>query len=155
MKPAPSLPLLFLSTIKKLPPQPSSFYTPRRTSNFVVRYFMFDFRRDFPRFLSRISDKIAILCWISDAIFLKSKIKSRKSNTISLQKLPKSLRVGSKSQCKRPAKFQTAVFMCRFPCPGMLLYRETAHLPLSACLLTTNRVFPPLDGSRQHKQQMT
>jgi len=39
MKPAASLPALFLSTIKKLPPQPASFYTPRRNSNFVVRDF--------------------------------------------------------------------------------------------------------------------
>jgi len=35
MKPAPSLPALFVSTIKKLPPKPASFYTPRRNSNFV------------------------------------------------------------------------------------------------------------------------
>jgi len=40
MKPAPSLPALFLSDIKKLPPQPASFYTPRRNFNFVVRDFM-------------------------------------------------------------------------------------------------------------------
>jgi len=30
MKPAPSLPVLFLLTIKKLPPQPASFYKPPR-----------------------------------------------------------------------------------------------------------------------------
>jgi len=44
MKPAPSLPALFLSAIKKLPPQPASFYAPRRNLNsnrdFVARDFM-------------------------------------------------------------------------------------------------------------------
>ena len=35
VKPAPSLPALFLSTIiKKLPPQPASFYTTRWNSDF-------------------------------------------------------------------------------------------------------------------------
>jgi len=37
MQPAPSLPALFLQTIKKLPPQPAGFYTPRRKSKFGVR----------------------------------------------------------------------------------------------------------------------
>jgi len=36
MKPAPSLPALFLSTIKKLPLLPASFCTPRKNSYFVV-----------------------------------------------------------------------------------------------------------------------
>jgi len=40
MKPVPSLPALFLKTIKKQPPQPESFDTPRRNSNFVLRDFM-------------------------------------------------------------------------------------------------------------------
>jgi len=40
MKPAPSLPALFPLTIKKQLPQPASFYTPRRNSNFVVRNLM-------------------------------------------------------------------------------------------------------------------
>jgi len=37
LRPAPSLPALFLSTIKKLPPQPASFYTPSRNSDFGAR----------------------------------------------------------------------------------------------------------------------
>jgi len=47
--PAPSLPALFLQTIKNLPPQPASFYTPRRNSNCVARDLMTDFPRDFCR----------------------------------------------------------------------------------------------------------
>jgi len=39
MKPAPSLPALFLPTITKLPPQPASF-TPHTNSDFVVRDIM-------------------------------------------------------------------------------------------------------------------
>ena len=41
MKLAPSLPALFLYTIKKLPTQPASFYTPSRNYNFVIKDFTF------------------------------------------------------------------------------------------------------------------
>ena len=76
---------------------------------------------------SRFPTQIAVLCWISNAIFLKSNIKSRKSKITSLNKslrnCPNRCRQVSKAQCKpeKPAKFQTAVSICQFLCPGMLL----------------------------------
>jgi len=33
----------------------------------------------------------------------------------------------AQAQCKKPAKFQTAVSICQFLCPGMTLYLTLAH----------------------------
>jgi len=40
----------------------------------------------------------------------------------SIKKLPKSLPAGLSKRCKEPAKFQAAVSICQFLCPGTLLY---------------------------------
>jgi len=64
---------------------------------------------DLPRDFSEIHQKI----------LEKSNIKSVNE---SLRNCPNRCQRVSKEQCKKMAKFQTAVSICQFLCPGMLLY---------------------------------
>jgi len=98
---------------------------------------MLGFQRDFCcGFPTKIAifDKNRVLGWISDAIFLRSNTKSRKSNIKSFHKslrnCPNRCQQVSKAQCKKPAKFQTAVSICQFLCPGMLVYIHILNISI-------------------------
>jgi len=67
-------------------------------------------------------EKINIL--MAEIKISMSKIEIFIEDSENIQRLPNRCQWVSKAQCKKPAKFQTAVAICKFLCPGMTLYLD-------------------------------